>query len=360
MAFNVCVVIGARPNYIKAWPILRQINVSQDWKAHLVHSGQHYDKNLATDLLRELDFPSIDTQLTLSGRTNASSRYSSLHNNFRDFFSNNSFDAVIVFGDVNTTVASTLAAKSTDQFVVHVESGLRSFDVTMPEEINRIIVDNWSDLLITTEESANQNLAAEGFQESSVAFCGNPMIETLLRKSTLWRKETHASPYTLVTIHRAETIHSKEKLARVLEELRALSAYRNLLLPLHPATKNQIIKFGLEKLLTEDNIQVSTPQTYLNFLNAMWNSDGIVTDSGGVQEEAVFMKKKVVTLRPNTERPSTIDTGYNTLMPLEDFTVTKCLEHFSGCGLMGEVDLPLWDSNVAHRILENLRERISK
>ena len=355
--FNVCVVIGARPNYIKAWPILKKIENSDIWKSHLVHSGQHYDRNLADDLLNELQFPNIKTQLTLSDKSNASSRYSSLHNNFKKFFSEKVFNAVIVFGDVNTTVAATLAAKNAKQYVVHVESGLRSFDVTMPEEINRIIVDNWSDLLVTTEASANENLKLEGFEQSQIAFCGNPMIETLIRNSELWKYDKYAEPYILATIHRAETIHSKENLQKVFEKLLVISSKKRIILPIHPATKSQLKKFDLDYVLNSENIEVIEPLTYLKFLNFMWNSEGILTDSGGVQEEAVFMKKRVVTLRPNTERPSTLSTGLNILMPIKNFSVNKCLDHMA-CKDQQDHFLPNWDSNVAQRVLTNIRERI--
>ena len=355
--FKVCVVIGARPNYIKAWPILKKILSSDRWKLHLVHSGQHYDKNLSENLLNELQFPKINTQLSLANKINASSRYSALHNNFKTFFRELRFDAVIVFGDVNTTVAATLAAKNEKQYVVHVESGLRSFDVTMPEEINRIIVDNWSDLLVTTEASANENLKSEGFDHSKIAYCGNPMIETLIRNSHLWKKEKNVEPYILSTIHRAETIHSRQNLSEISMKLLELSLERRIVLPLHPATKSQLDKFNLKDLTTAKNIEVVEPLTYLEFLNFMWNSDGILTDSGGVQEEAVFMKKKVVTLRPNTERPSTLDTGLNILMPLKEFSVEACLNHFLNTE-QKHYTIPFWDENVAERILQNLENRI--
>lgn len=347
---EICCVVGARPNYIKAWPILQALE-RQGQKAHVVHSGQHYDPKLADSILREIEFPEIDSQMTLANAESASVRFSSLHRNFTRFFSENKFSTVFVFGDVNTTLAAALASRGACKRLVHVEAGLRSHDVTMPEEVNRIIVDNLSDVLIATEQSALDNLAREGFPREHVHLCGNPMIETLIRMRAKWAEvAVPDQPYSIVTVHRAETIYQKQVLESLMRQIIRVSEKESLLFPLHPATHKQLLLFDLMPMVQASNIRLTGPMSYLQFIGCMNHANGVLTDSGGVQEEAVFLKKPLLTIRQNTERPITVDTGFNKLCPLEYFSAEIFLDHIENSRDLN-FEIPLWDDGVSDRIL---------
>lgn len=354
---KLLIVIGARPNFIKAWPLVKKLENNKYFDFDIYHSGQHYDDNMSKNLLQQLKFPKIKYKNSLSS-LEPSTKFSEIFYNFTKLLENYFFDGVIVFGDVNTTLSSALISKKKGLSVFHVESGLRSNDVRMPEEVNRIIIDHHSDLLFTTEKSANQNLLDEKFSKSKIKFVGNLMIETLLKnkkkiisKSNKFKKKN----FLLITIHRAENIFSKDKLKIIVNLIVKFSKDYEIVFPLHPSTKNQIEKNELLEKLKNDNIHVVQPMDYFNFINLMINSKGIITDSGGIQEEACFLKKKIATLRNSTERPITLKSRYNKIFPYFNNDLYEDInEHLFKKYQNKNFKFKNWDLNTSDRIISEL------
>ena len=316
MIKELLVVIGARPNFIKAAPLVKKLYLKNiDFK--VLHSGQHFDQTMSKNILKDLGINKIDYKFNIKSK-NSSERFSEILINFRKFFLKNKFKAVIVFGDVNTSVCASVIAKNFNLNVFHVESGLRSFDSRMPEEANRIIIDHCSDLHFLTEESARYNLINEKFHSSTIKFVGNLMIENLIQNQVNLKKNTIGNRYVVTTIHRAENILNKKNLKKILIFLEKISKDYKVFFPLHPSTQKQIKKFGLNKYLKQKNFVILKPLSYLRFISLIKDSEFILTDSGGIQEEAAFLKKKIFTLRENTERPITLQSKYNNLSKLEN------------------------------------------
>ena len=347
-------VVGARPNFIKAWPLITYLKGMDKFNVKVVHSGQHYDAEMSSDILRQLNFPEIDIQLEIS-KSESSVRYSELISKFKSLFFNEHSDGVIVFGDVNTTVAAALGAVANDVPVHHVESGLRSFDVKMPEEVNRIIVDNISERLFTTEESANRNLISEGFSLDKICFSGNLMIETLLRKmDQIDDVRIPYENYYVATFHRAENISEKSKLTKIFGLLKKMCKFKTVVLPLHPATRNALRNHNIS-IDELDNLIIERPLSYFEFVKLMKSSEGVVTDSGGIQEEAVFLDTKIATLRTSTERPITTEKGCNKLFDVSLETAEEVLDHLQApqrC--KGSSYLNRWDWHTSARICADL------
>lgn len=350
---KLLIAIGARPNYIKAWPLINTLKKTNLFDFDIYHSGQHYDDNMSKDLLNQLNFPKIKYNFKLK-KNDASSRFSEMFVNLSKLLNRSYYDGVIVFGDVNTTLISTLVAKNKGLDVFHVESGLRSKDLRMPEEINRIVIDHHSDLLFTTENSANINLINENFSKDKIKFVGNLMIETLLKNRDKFYTPNNNS-YLLITIHRAENIYSIKKLTDIVNLIFNLSKKINIIFPLHPATKIELTKNNLINKLKNKNITITNPLGYFKFINLVNNSKGVITDSGGIQEEAVFLKKKIVTLRESTERPITVDSGYNKI--ISEFNKTSylvILKHIFKSMPKKNFNFEKWDDNTSSRIVKEI------
>lgn len=350
---DFCFVIGARPNFIKAWPLINSVMLEGKNSFDIVHSGQHFDKNMSDDILIDLNFPKIDRSMKISNE-GASRRYSELIDNFINYFRANSYKLVFVFGDVNTTVAASLGANQNNIEIAHIESGLRSFDVTMPEEINRIIVDNLSSKLFVTESSAKKNLIMEKFDKRKIFFVGNLMIETLIKKKEFWMKEKPIKEkYILLTCHRAENIYDASNLRKIVELIINISKKTKILFPIHPATKKMLVDFNLFNKLKNKNIDICEPVGYFKFINLIFHSEGVITDSGGIQEEAVFLGKNIVTLRKNTERPITLKTGFNKLFSIEKSEFKNIEKHIYK-NVSNKKKIKFWDSKVSERILRSI------
>lgn len=354
---KVLFVIGARPNYIKSLPLIIKLKKSKKIKSFVLHSGQHYDDEMFSDFLKKIRFPKIDFQLKIPKKIKSSSaRMAELMKNFKFFFSKYKFDAVIVFGDVNTTVAASLNAKKFDLPLFHVESGLRSFDPRTPEELNRIIVDNLSDLLFTTEKSANSNLLFEGIEKNKIKFVGNLMIENLINFKKFFHKylkKIKDKEIILITFHRSENIVNSELMEKILEICFRLSNRYTIIWPLHPVNKSIIISKYLTKKrilkCNKDFIKFLKPLNYIKFISYIILSKCIISDSGGVQEEATFLKKRIITFRDFTERPITVKSGYNKLLRIKDLNYENVTSYINA-KIKKKFNFEKWDKKVSYRI----------
>jgi UDP-N-acetylglucosamine 2-epimerase (non-hydrolysing) len=358
-------VVGARPNFMKMAPIIHEMKAHpQAFEQMLVHTGQHYDKKMSSIFFAELGMPQPDTNLQVGSGSHAW-QTAEIVRRFEPVLLDYKPDWVLVPGDVNSTVACALVASKLGVKVAHVEAGLRSFDRTMPEEINRIVTDHLSDLLFTTEPSGNENLAREGVPAEKVHFVGNTMIDTLVRllpkaekQWILLRKRLELNNYVLVTLHRPSNVDDVDTLAEIADALTEISRHRRIIFPVHPRTRQRIERHTL--LSQGNNLQLLAPLGYLDFLALQAHADLVVTDSGGVQEETTYLGVSCLTVRPNTERPVTISQGTNRLVasqrdPLIDAAL-EVLEESKGATFPTRTPPEYWDGQAARRIVSKLLE----
>jgi UDP-N-acetylglucosamine 2-epimerase (non-hydrolysing) len=313
-------VVGARPNFVKMAPVISALDERDDVVQRIVHTGQHYDERMSAEMLSDLEFPEPDVFLGVGSGTHGVQTARALEA-FEGVLLEERPDLVCVGGDVNSTLAVALAAAKLGIPVAHVESGLRSFDWTMPEEINRILTDRLSDVLFTHSPEAATNLAAEGIDPDRVHFVGNTMIDSLRRfeakaqERRSWRTVgVERGEYVLVTLHRPSNVDAGPQLQRVVAALTELAEHARVVFPVHPRTTERLISEGLLSGLLDAGVDCLEPLGYLDFLGLQIGAGAIVTDSGGVQEEASALGVPCFTLRPNTERPVTITHGTNTLL----------------------------------------------
>lgn len=361
MSKKIAVILGARPNFIKAASFLREAKNHSDFKFIVIHTGQHFDKEMSGIFFEQMKIPKPDIILKIKSNFHTE-RLGKIFDSLKKIFFKNKFDAVVVFGDVNSTLAGAIAAAKNNCKIIHIESGLRSHDRRMPEEINRVIVDHQSDLLFTTEPSARKNLIKEGISRSKIKHVGNLMIESaiifkknideseILNKLALIHKK-----YILVTIHRQENTDSKENLKVVISLLKEISKVSKVILPLHPGTKKIILEYGLEKEI--NNLHIIDPLSYFDFMHLMSKSLGVVTDSGGIQEETTYLKIPCCTLRDNTERPVTVDYGSNKLFPLKLESLEQMIKHLK-TDFSNNKPIKFWDKNVSKRIFKEIKKII--
>jgi UDP-N-acetylglucosamine 2-epimerase (non-hydrolysing) len=307
-------VVGARPNFVKAAPVINSINdLDEDIEQLLIHTGQHYDKNLSEVFFSALKMPKPDVNLKIGSSRMQAKQVAEVMIGIEEFLQNKKVDMLVVYGDVNSTLGATLAAAKMKIKVAHVESGLRSFDRDMPEEVNRTIVDNISDFLFVTEYSAIQNLLNEGKNKEDIYFVGNTMIDSLYNVLPLLGESEEVDPYILLTLHRPSNVDNMEGLQRILDICSSINF--KMIFPIHPRTKNSLGKFGLlDELKSIENVKLIEPVGYFEFVKLMRDSMLVLTDSGGIQEETTALGVPCLTLRRNTERPSTIKEGSNRLV----------------------------------------------
>jgi UDP-N-acetylglucosamine 2-epimerase (non-hydrolysing) len=362
-------VVGARPNFMKVAPLLRALGGDRRFRSRLVHTGQHYDEAMSDVFLRQLDMPRPDFSLQVGSASHAVQTAETMKR-FEAVCLEVEPDLVVVAGDVNSTLACALTAAKLEIPVAHLEAGLRSFDRTMPEEINRIVTDSVADLLFTTEESANRNLRREGVGEEKVRYVGNTMIDSLVRFRDTFAHGAATlvpggRPYFLATVHRPANVDTPEALTRVLEILEAASEIAPVLFVTHPRTLARLRELEPAPRLVETpqsvrdprpgSIYVLPPTPYLEFIGLMAHSTAVLTDSGGVQEETTFLGVPCLTLRPNTERPSTVELGTNEIVGLDRDRVLTCLcAIVRGAWKPASVP-PLWDGRAAQRALAVLQ-----
>ena len=365
-AAPILCVVGARPNYMKVAPIIRALAAHQPpLRTLLVHTGQHYDPAMKDRLFADLGLPEPDVNLAVGSGSHAV-QTAEVMKRFEPIIDEHGARAVLVVGDVNSTLACALVAAKRHVPVVHVESGLRSDDRRMPEEINRVLTDQISDLLYTTERSAHDNLAREGIAAERAVFVGNVMIDSLL--ASLPKAVPPADllagagldanriggGYGVVTLHRPSNVDHPDTLGPIIDALRHISARLPLVFALHPRTRNNLERFGLLAKLDSSGFLVLPPQGYLEMLGLMSGASMVLTDSGGIQEETTALGVPCVTIRENTERPITVEQGTNTLVGISPQAIIDAAEVIlAGGGKRGRVP-ELWDGRTAERIAAHL------
>jgi len=320
--FSIVNVVGARPNFMKIAPLLReQKKYSDIINPILLHTGQHYDYKMSQKIFGDLELPKPDVYLNVGSGTHAE-QTAKIMVPFEKYIMENSPDLVLVVGDVNSTLACAVVASKLHIPIAHVEAGLRSFDREMPEELNRVVTDQLSDMLFTTEPSATENLLNEGRPIDKIFFTGNVMIDSLVnaldKVDDRILNEYNLIPgeYIAVTLHRASNVDDFETLKGIIDALLEVASKIKVVFPVHPRTKNNFEKFDLTKLVESmpGKFITTDPVGYLDFVALQKNSRMVLTDSGGIQEESCFLKVPCLTLRNNTERPVTVDCGSNKIL----------------------------------------------
>jgi UDP-N-acetylglucosamine 2-epimerase (non-hydrolysing) len=357
---NILCVVGARPNFMKMAPILEAFRAHPRLQSILVHTGQHYDAQMSKAFFEDLGIPAPDINLEV-GSASQAAQTAAIMAKFEPVLQSERPDLVLVVGDVNSTLACSVTAAKLGVPVAHVEAGLRSFDRTMPEEINRIVTDSVSELLFTTCEEANEHLRREGVAPERIHFVGNVMIDTLLRHRELARRSTirtqlslDGGPYALVTLHRPSNVDEADGLREILEALTTLGRELPVVFPVHPRTRRRLEEFGLSGRLAGGQVRLTEPLGYLEFLNLMMGARVVLTDSGGIQEETTVLGVPCLTLRPNTERRVTITHGTNRLVALKAAAIVDAARQAVAPG-SGEPRVPpLWDGRAAERIVSVL------
>jgi len=370
----VMCVVGARPNFMKMAPILRALaNHTPPLPSLLVHTGQHYDQGMSGQLFTDLGLPLPDLNLDVGSGSHAV-QTAEVMRRFEPALDAHRPSCVLVVGDVNSTLACTLVAVKKGVPVAHVEAGLRSYDRQMPEEINRVVTDQLADRLYTTERSALTNLLAEGIAAERVSFCGNVMIDSLLahRQHAHSAAATlrahgmdpgvldHKNGYGVVTLHRPSNVDDPNTLRALLAVLGEVAMQLPLIFAMHPRTRSQIDKLAAPNLIDPARLLVLPPQGYLEMLGLMAGATVVLTDSGGLQEETTALGVPCLTLRPNTERPITIEQGTNTLVGTDRLAILQGVsEILVGQGKRGRVP-ELWDGHAADRIASDLWHWLSR
>jgi UDP-N-acetylglucosamine 2-epimerase (non-hydrolysing) len=355
---RICAVVGARPNFIKMAPLLEEMRHRPAFAPILVHTGQHFSPEMSDQFFRELSMPEPDLNLGVGGGTQTE-QTAEIMRRIEPVLQDAAPCVVLVVGDVNSTMAAALVAAKLGLPVAHVEAGLRSFDRTMPEEINRIVTDALSDFLFVTEPSGRENLLAEGVPERKIFFTGNVMIDTLLRfrhkaaeSDVIDRLGLQAGGYAVVTLHRPSNVDDPAQLSCLLEALNAVAAELPVVFPLHPRTRARI---QAESLPTGDIVCVP-PLGYLDFLHLMSEARLVLTDSGGIQEETTILQVPCLTLRENTERPVTIERGSNSLVGTQPAAILKAVRAvLDDSAKARPARMPdLWDGRASVRIMDIL------
>jgi len=354
---KVVQVVGARPNFMKVAPIMREMSKYDIFKQLLVHTGQHYDKNMYHIFFDEVGLPKPDVDLNVGSGTHTW-QITKIMANFEKVLHDFCPDWVFVVGDVNSTLAAALVSSKLNIMVVHVEAGLRSFDRTMPEEINRVVTDQISDVLLTHSRDANENLLREGISPDKIHFVGNVMIDSLVyllpKAEKRWiakRQNLNIENYILVTLHRPSNVDNPVVLEEIMGALSIISKEIPVLFSVHPRTRKQMTDF--DKWQSENpQLHMVEPMGYIDFLALEMHSNMVLTDSGGIQEETTYLGVPCLTVRANTERPVTITHGTNKLILSNCKAIVDAVrEILSSKRSAGDIRRPpLWDGKSAERI----------
>jgi UDP-N-acetylglucosamine 2-epimerase (non-hydrolysing) len=348
---KICHVVGARPNYMKAAPVTRALRRDSGVEQILVHTGQHYDFNMSDVFFQQLGMSAPDVNLKVGSGSHAQ-QTADIMVRFESLVSAEKPDLVLVYGDVNSTVAAALVCAKLGIRVGHVEAGLRSFDRTMPEEVNRVVTDQLADLLFTPSADGNVNLAREGVAREKVFLVGNVMIDTLIRmlpKTTDYGLPDLLRQYALVTLHRPANVDDINWLKGMLERLTAVSRELAVIFPVHPRTRQRIseLRFSQHKTL-----RLLDPLPYLEFLALQRHASVVITDSGGIQEETTFLGVPCLTVRDNTERPITVEIGTNEIVGRDLGRIGAAIEQVLAGKRKPFAVPPLWDGHAGERIAE--------
>jgi len=364
---RIIFIAGARPNFMKIAPLVSAAKRHGGFDWSIIHTGQHYNTEMSDLFFKELGIPEPDMNLGVGSGAHGK-QTAAIMVKFEELITGNLPNCVVVVGDVNSTIACALVAVKLGVTVVHVEAGLRSFDRTMPEEVNRILTDTISDYLFVTEKSGIDNLANEGVDSSKVHLAGNVMIDTLLsfkeradKSKILEELGLDGTEYAPITLHRPSNVDQKDSLERILQAFINLDGKLNLVWPLHPRTAQAVERFGLKDMLESiPALRLIHPLGYIDFLKVQSGATVIITDSGGIQEEANILKVPCVTMRDNTERPSTLECGGNVLTGNDTSAITDAIEKMASIDRNSILSPPLWDGKAADRIMEILGKAISK
>jgi UDP-N-acetylglucosamine 2-epimerase (non-hydrolysing) len=343
-------VVGARPNFMKLAPVLRALGERSGVKQTVVHTGQHYDVNMSDVFFQQLAIPKPDVNLSVGTGSHAS-QTAEIMIRFEPVVIDRRPDLVLVYGDVNSTVAAALVCAKLRIPVGHVEAGLRSFDRTMPEEINRLVTDQLADLLFTPSEDGDLNLQREGVAAEKIHRVGNVMIDSLSRfLPAACHSKSNGFPdrYALVTLHRPSNVDEGPALQRILTSLLEISQQLTVVFPVHPRTRQRIAEFGLNTT----QLRLLDPLPYVEFLNLQRRATVVITDSGGIQEETTYLGVPCLTVRNNTERPVTVSMGTNILVGQDNYKLRQEVAMIlDGQSKKGTIP-PLWDGHAGERIAD--------
>jgi len=351
-------VVGARPNFMKIAPLIREMNQRPDMDSILLHTGQHYDDAMSDVFFKDLNLPRPDIHLQVGSGSHAE-QTAQVMTRFEPVALEQRPDLVLVVGDVNSTLACSLVAAKLHIPVAHVEAGVRSFDRTMPEEVNRVVTDTLADLLFTPSRAANENLRREGVSEDKIHFVGNIMMDTLLAAAELaakretWRKWRLApQEYAVLTLHRPSNVDNPKTLTGLVKTLIQASEQIPIIFPLHPRTAKRLAEFGLEERINATSgLILIEPQGYLDFLCLLSQAGLVLTDSGGIQTETSMLGVPCLTLRENTEWPETIEQGTNQLVGADPERILAAAEQVWRRKTISAQRPELWDGKTAGRIV---------
>lgn len=353
------IIAGARPNFMKIAPIIEALHfydpVGSQLRYRLIHTGQHYDKKLSDTFFKQLNIPEPHINMGVGSGSQAV-QTANIMVKYEEILQQEASDLVLVVGDVTSTMACSIVAKKAGLKVAHVEAGIRSFDLSMPEEINRLLTDAITDYFFTTTEWAGENLKKAGIPEERIFFTGNTMIDTLLKNlpnlqaPSFWQElGLDKQKYLVTTLHRPNNVDNSQKLKSLLEEI-ALNANNSpVIFPVHPRTKK-----SLEGIELPSNIYITDPLSYFEFIFLIKNALAVITDSGGIQEESTVLNIPCITLRDNTERPETVSLGTNELIGSDPAQIKYWLQKlFQDTWKAGSIPA-LWDGKSSRRIVETI------
>lgn len=361
---KIDLIAGARPNFMKIAPIIDSIKKAQakgsDIQYRLIHTGQHYDKNMSGSFFEQLNIPEPDVNLEAGGGTQAE-QTAKIMVGYEKLLLKETTDLCLVVGDVNSTMACSITAKKLNIKVAHVEAGIRSGDLSMPEEINRMVTDSITDYYFTTTKLANSNLRKFGVEDSKIFFVGNTMIDTLLKHRPKFRKpeifddyNLSESKYLVMTLHRPSNVDEERKLKELISAILDNSHGLPVIFPVHPRTRKIIDNLGIEN----EQLYMVEPLGYLEFNYLVEKAKAVITDSGGITEETTVMGIPCMTLRANTERPETVSIGTNELLGVDPNAIAPAMgKLFQGDWKKGEIP-EKWDGNCAERIVEILVNKL--
>jgi UDP-N-acetylglucosamine 2-epimerase (non-hydrolysing) len=359
---KILLIVGARPNFMKVGPVFFALKNTPEFEPLLIHTGQHYDKNLSKIFFQELGFPEPDRYLGVGSGTHAR-QTARIMIEFEKVLFEEMPDLIMVAGDVNSTIACALDAAKLHIPVAHLEAGLRSFDMTMPEEINRILTDAISRILLTPSIDANENLLREGIPKERIFFVGNAMIDSLRKYEKLADQSVileklglKNESYGVITLHRPSNVDIKDNLEKILSAFEIIEKSLPLVFPIHPRARKQIESFGLlTKVESMKNLLLIDPVGYLDFLHLEKHAKIVLTDSGGIQEETTVLGIPCLTLRKNTERPITIKNGTNELVGTNPEKIIESTERIlAGQHKVGSIP-QYWDGKTALRVAKVLK-----
>jgi UDP-N-acetylglucosamine 2-epimerase (non-hydrolysing) len=355
------IIAGARPNFMKIAPIIEAIELKQKEKKiayRLIHTGQHYDKNMSDSFFEELGIPEPAVNLGCGGGTQAEQTAQIMMKFEKDLLEHPA-QLVLVVGDVNSTMACSIVAKKSQVKVAHVEAGIRSFDLSMPEEINRMVTDSITDYFFTTSDHANKNLKNVGIEDCRIFFVGNTMIDTLLKnlpklqRPLFWQNlQLHPQQYFVITFHRPANVDEEGNLKSLMDAIISNVTGLPVIFPVHPRTAKILSGLGI----TAPNLHMVEPLGYLQFNYLVQHAKAVITDSGGITEETTLLGVPCLTIRDNTERPETISIGTNELIGTDPAAIKPALQKlFAGNWKKGGIP-ERWDGKTAKRIVQHICE----